>query len=286
MRMNTTTSRPARRRAATPVVAAVRVALRVYLLQLRRMREYGANFLAALLNIPVLMVVTFFVWKIVFGGRREVNGYSFAQVIAYYILLRLVWLVVENAGTVSGQIWRDINSGDLGTYLARPLDYQLYGFARTAGPASLFLAAGLVAYAGVAWVFGLPHAFTADRLAFFLASVAGGFALWYLFQSLLGLAAFWIGRPDTLRDLAWEFYALFSGLIVPNDFLPGLLRAAADALPFKYLYYLPVAGLLGRLTAAEMARAAAGQAAWVVGLFLATRIVWARGVRRFEAQGG
>ncbi|MHB8927917.1 MAG: ABC transporter permease [Bacillota bacterium] len=284
--MDTEAQRPTRPATAAPIRAALRVALRVYLLQLRRMREYGANFLAALVNIPVLMVVAFFAWRVVFGGRQEVNGYSFAQVIAYYILLRLVSLVVENAGAVSGQTWMDINSGSLGTYLARPLDYQLYALARCAAPASLYLAAGLASYAAVAWAFGLPRDFEAGRVAFFLGSVASGFLLWYLLQFLLGLSAFWIGRPDTLRDLAWEFYALFSGLIIPNDFLPGFLRVVADALPFKYIYYLPISALVGRLPAAEMARAAAGQTVWIAVLFLASRVVWARGVRRFEAQGG
>jgi len=34
--------------------------------------------------------------------------------------------------------------------------------------------------------------------------------------------------------------ALFSGLIIPNDFLPQALQTVARALPFQQIYYMPV----------------------------------------------
>jgi len=262
------------------------VAGRVYLLQLRRMREYSVNFLSSTVTVPIMLLVTVFVWKVVFAGRSTVNGYRFEEIVAYYLLVQLVSLVINQASAVAWYTWQDINSGDLGTYLARPIDYPLYNLARTAGPMSLYLGLGLTSYAVVATVFGLPLAGNLPGAVFFMVSVVNGFLIWFLLQFLLGAAGFWIGRPYTLRDLVFEVHALFSGLIIPNDFLPSALQAIASALPFQQIYYMPVAGLLGRIEPSHMAQATLTQAAWVVGLFVASRILWARGIRRFEAQGG
>lgn len=261
------------------------VARGAYRLQVRRMREYGANFLASLANIPVMLLITVFVWKVVFGGRMEVKGYGFADIVAYYLLIRLVSLVVNQAGAVSSQTWQDINSGNLGGLLARPLDYQLYSLGRTAGPMSFYLVVGMGSYAAMALVFGLPLP-SVPRLLFALISVADGFLIWFLTQFILGILAFWIGRTDTLRDLTFELYALFSGIIIPNDFLPAMLRRLATALPFQQLFYIPVSGLLGRLAPEAMAQALMTQVLWITGLFTLSRLVWTSGVRRFEAQGG
>ena len=261
------------------------VARSAYRLQVRRMREYGANFLASLANIPVMLLITVFVWRVVFGGRAEVNGYGLTDIVGYYLLIRLVSLVVNQAGAVSSQAWQDINSGSLGGLLARPLDYQLYSLGRTAGPMSFYLVVGMGFYAAMALVFRLPLP-SAPRLLFTLVSVANGFLIWFLTQFILGILAFWIGRTDALRDLVFEFYALFSGVIIPNDFLPALPRRLAAALPFQQLFYIPVSGLLGRLGPEAMVQALITQEVWITGLFTISRLLWASGVGRFEAQGG
>lgn len=269
-----------------PLLKNLMVAATACRLQIRRTREYALSFWSSMVSIPVLMAVTYCAWRVVFGSRETVNGYSFPGIISYYFLLRLVSLVIGQAASVAWNVWRDINNGDLGSYLARPVDYHLLSLGKCSGPALLYLIAGTVTYSSSAAILRLPLALTPARAVFFAASVTGGFMIMYLTQFIVATLAFWIGRIDTLRDLLFEVYALFSGSIIPNDFLPPVLRNVAGAFPFKFMYYVPVSALLGRIPESDLPGLALTLTLWVAGMMLASRILWARGVARFEAQGG
>jgi ABC-2 type transport system permease protein len=215
-----------------------------------------------------------------------VNGYTFLEIISYYFLLRLVSVVIGQAASVAWNVWQDINSGNLGNYLARPLDYGLLNLGKCAGPALLYLVAGIVTYALAALILDLPIALTPVRVAFFGASVAAGFMIMYLTQFIVATLAFWIGRIDTLRDLLFEMYAFFSGSIIPNDFLPPLLQRIAEFLPLRFMFYVPVSALLGRLPVEDFPGLALTELLWVAALAAISGFLWRRGVSRFEAQGG
>jgi ABC-2 type transport system permease protein len=232
------------------------------------------------------MIVTYCVWRVVFGSRQAVNGYTFPAIISYYFLLQMVSLVIGQAGSVAWNMWQDINSGNLGNYLARPLDYGLLNLGKCAGPALLYLIAGGATYASAAVILRLPVVLTPVRVAFFAGGAIGGFMIMYLTQFIVATLAFWIGRIDTLGDLLFEMYAFFSGSIIPNDFLPEILRRIAGALPFKFMFYVPASALLGRTPSSELPGLALGEMLWVLALFGVSRILWLRGIARFEAQGG
>jgi ABC-2 type transport system permease protein len=75
--------------------------------------------------------------------------------------------------------------------------------------------------------------------------------------------------------------------MIPLDWLPESISQPVQYLPFKYLAYFPAAIMLGRYqTHAALGRELLIEVAWVVGLFAANRIAFARGVRRYGAFGG
>ncbi len=79
---------------------------------------------------------------------------------------------------------------------------------------------------------------------------------------------------------------VFGGMLLPLDLLPPSLRAVATALPFQYIYYVPLSAMLGRLEGADLLTALANQAAWAAALGLLAYAIWRRGLQRYEAFGG
>jgi ABC-2 type transport system permease protein len=87
---------------------------------------------------------------------------------------------------------------------------------------------------------------------------------------------------------------LLSGHMFPIDMLVGIPTGitgvdVADVvrwLPFEYTAYFPAAVWLGKVQGAELGRSLAIEAAWVVVMAVACRIVWWRGTRRYSAYGG
>ncbi|MBE3519260.1 MAG: ABC-2 family transporter protein [Firmicutes bacterium] len=273
-------------RARPSLVKDLLVARSALVLRIKRMREYSLDFLASAAFIPITMLVTLVVWRVVFGTSTLLGGYTFSGLVSYYLAVQLVSLVVHQASPVAWFVWQDINSGNLGSYLARPLDYQLLLLGKCAGPVAVYLPVAVLIYRLAAFIWDLPVSLEPLRLAILSGIVAGGFLIWYLVQFICASLAFWIGKIDTLRDLVVEVFMFFSGAIVPNDLLPGVLGSVGRVLPSKYMLYVPVSVITGRISLDQMLELLREEYLWVAALFIISRVLWARGTRRFEAQGG
>jgi ABC-2 type transport system permease protein len=86
---------------------------------------------------------------------------------------------------------------------------------------------------------------------------------------------------------------LLSGHMFPIDMLAGIPLgggvSVADVvrwLPFEYTAYFPSAVWLGKIRGWALVRDLTIEAAWVVVMIGACRLVWRRGTRRYSAFGG
>ncbi|HET6214512.1 MAG TPA: ABC-2 family transporter protein, partial [Micromonosporaceae bacterium] len=103
---------------------------------------------------------------------------------------------------------------------------------------------------------------------------------------LVGMAAFWtleISGISTLYRLVSQFFA---GTMVPLTFFPGALRTLADALPFRFMGYVPAATYVGALSGADLVHALIAQIGWLLALAGIVWLVWRRAYRRVVVQGG
>jgi ABC-type uncharacterized transport system permease subunit len=100
------------------------------------------------------------------------------------------------------------------------------------------------------------------------------------------MVSFWIMETTGLFVMYRIVSLFFSGGLVPLWLMPGALRLVAEAMPFQAITYLPLAIYLGRVSGTATLHALAVQAAWVVALALAGRLVWSRALRRVVVQGG
>ncbi|HJV08958.1 MAG TPA: hypothetical protein VJ653_04730, partial [Acidimicrobiales bacterium] len=77
------------------------------------------------------------------------------------------------------------------------------------------------------------------------------------------------------------------GFVLPLVFFPDGLRAVADALPFAAAVQLPVEVFLSKhRTVTELAPVFARQAAWLLVMLVAGRLLLARAWRKVVVQGG
>ena len=60
----------------------------------------------------------------------------------------------------------------------------------------------------------------------------------------------------------------------------------AEWLPFTYELYFPVAVIQEKITGGVLPRGLLIQAAWVLVMWAVGRLLWRRGVRRYQAFGG
>jgi ABC-2 type transport system permease protein len=255
---------------------------------------YRGDFALGTLMRFLPIVTQIFLWKAVFsamGGSdhasREIVGYSYRDMIAYYLLTMITRAFSSMPGLASG-IARDIRNGTVKKYLIQPIDmlgflllyrmaHKLVYYLVAAGP---FL---LVFYLCRDYFPGWPDAQT--LLAFFL-SLLMSFALGFFLEATLGLLGFWFLEVSSLLFIYMLFSFFFSGHMFPIDMLPGVWGTIVKQIPLQYLAYFPAAVFLGKVTGAELSWGLALQFAWMVFFIVASRIIFHLGARHYSGFGG
>ena len=93
---------------------------------------YRADFVLGTLFRFLPIVTTIFLWGAIFavdqpGARREIQGYQYCDMVAYYLLAMLARAFSSMPGLSSG-IAREIRDGTIKKYLTQPIDMLGYLF--------------------------------------------------------------------------------------------------------------------------------------------------------------
>ena len=238
------------------------------------------------------IVTQIFLWGAIFGvgtaaARGEIEGYRYGDMVSYYLLTMLARAFSSMPGLASG-IARDVRDGQIRRFLVQPVDLLGFLFWHRVAHKLVYyvvasLALGTAFYLCRGYFPGWP---SSTVMAAFVASLLMAFLLGFLIESLLGLVSFWFLEVSSLLFVYMMLTYFLSGHMIPLDFFPEPFSSIFQALPLKYLAYVPPAIFLGRYDEADLSGLLAAEAAWIVVLLIANRVLLARGVRRYGAFGG
>jgi len=273
------------------MLAGLRVNWTILRICLEERLVYRADFAFATLVRFLPIVTQIFLWGAIFAvhtsePRGDLNGYSYANMVAYYLLAMVARAFSSMPGLSSG-IARDIRDGTIKKYLTQPIDMLGYLFWHRVAHKLVyyFVATGpfvLVFYLCREYFEGWPDGLT---IAAWVLSLLMAFLVGFLIETLIGFIAFWFLEVSSLLFIYMMFNYFLSGHMIPLDWL-GAFGDGILYLPFKYLAYFPAAIMLDRFSHAELMRELGIEFCWIVALLLANRIAFARGVRRYGAFGG
>jgi ABC-2 type transport system permease protein len=256
---------------------------------------YRGDFALGTLMRFLPIITQIFLWWAVFesigGGDRtegSIVGYSFENMVAYYLLTMVTRAFSSMPGLASG-IAGQIRNGEIKKYLIQPID--MIGFLLLNRVAHK-LAYYSVALLPFALVFYLCRGFFVDgwpdatTLAACIASLIMAFLLGFFLEATLGLIGFWFLEVTSLLFIYMLLSFFLSGHMFPLDILPEPWRGVVNLMPLKYLAFFPAAVFLGKVQGPELVEGLIVQAAWVVFFIIASRIAFHRGVKRYSGFGG
>lgn len=246
---------------------------------------YRANFLFEIFSRALGFFVIIFLWKAVYAGSNAIQGFTFNELLTYFLLTELLKNLLE--AKTFNEIREEVRDGKIANYLLLPA-YSLYiYFART-------LARSLNTF----FIFIIPVVllilFTqffvgpASMLYFFLALIMTVIAIFislFLF-TLFGSIAFWTVETG---NIIWAFnfiVMLLAGKLIPVQFLPPVIKNIVNLTPFVSLFNLPASIYLGKITGNDLIFHFAVQSMWLVVLYALLVFVWNKGLRRLELVGG
>ena len=217
------------------------------------------------------------------GG--SLGGYSPQEASTY------VWLGQAFLAPVAMYAWSDladrVRTGEIAVDLARPLDLQLSWWVRDLGRAAFALPTrGLAPLLVGALTVGVALSETWTSYPLGLVSLLLGVSVSFLCRYGMNLVAFWTLDVKGFLNLYILVLGLLSGFYLPVHVFPGWLQAVAFASPFPAMFQAPIDVMSGRVIGPAAWQVIAGQAGWVIGLIVLTRVVLWRATRRLVVQGG
>lgn len=227
-----------------------------------------------------------FIWIAIIHEKGNINGFAPADIITYYIILSFVSFVTSSHN--AKYVEQDIISGNLNKFLIKPVIYCVRNYVSGLGyniiAGTIALCTITVLYLFFPQFILLP--FSVNHFVLFITSLFIASFLSTLIQQITGFTAFWIGDTGGIRHLRYMIEKVFSGEFAPLTLYPIFMQTIAFALPFKYLYFIPISLYLGNLSVEEGIYEIIKGIAWL-GIFLCLLIImWKRGLRRYEGSGG
>lgn len=224
------------------------------------------------------------IWMVTIGNRT-VAGYDQAAIFTYYLLAFFFYTYIYSHGW--WDIIEDIRNGRLSAHLVRPIPYLRALAVRKLASKLLDDGLALLIVVPIALIFRnlivIPQHAAQVGVTFLAATLA--IFLFISLSRLMAMTAFWLDDAQGIMALFWATDAVLSGSVAPLALLPMWLQNIAHGSPFRFLISFPIECYLGHLSTQQIALGFVQLLSWMLFLHLASRLVWARGVRRYSAVG-
>lgn len=237
------------------------------------------------LFVQVLALVIFVAfWRAVYADTATIAGLRLDQTLSYILLAR-VFAPLTYTSVISyfGNLLRE---GQMAIELLRPLDFQARTYVGGLAEALAALALQLPLVLVAVLFFGLRLPLDPLVWGCFALSALLGHTAVFFFDWALGCLAFQITEIWGLSMVRYGVGLFFSGLLIPLAMMPGWLRDLVSAVPLAQALYVPVSLLSGITPLAQAPRLLLTQALWLVGMGVASRLIFRAAVRKVTVQGG
>lgn len=231
------------------------------------------------------MLALILMWTAIYGGQKIIGGLTLREMITYILIGNFFNAIIRNF--LSNMIARDIREGGLSMFLIKPMSYFNYILSREIGRISLATMMSVLSSVIVIVFFTNTFIWNFD-VAYFLVIVAMvilAFITELLISYLIGLIAFWTDEVDGIYATIDRMKKFFSGGYFPINLLPLIFVQVSFALPFAYSFFVPAQLYLKKLDLSVGLKGLLVQVVWILILYGITKIVWNRGLKRYEGVG-
>lgn len=187
--------------------------------------------------------VHFFVWKAIFEQVDAINGFSLTQIINYYLLV----IIIERLSATHFEGWRseEIRMGKIDYFLTRPFSYisELYSKEVSSKLISIVFSIPVILIFFIAniLIYNIDQSYiTLSNILIFLVLMLLAHTIQFFIALWIVLITFWMEGSSGLEHFKWIVLTLFSGAMIPMEFMPNWLQNISNILPFKYVFAVPI----------------------------------------------
>lgn len=257
---------------------------RIFLLGLQTQLQYRVNLFGWMLVNFIPTIVFILVWLVILGNKTHIQGFSKSDFILYYLFTTAIWYIV--GGNFARAIGDAIRDGEMNKNLLKPYNVLFEKFMLEQAWKCMSLLVVIPASGIILWYFRdiFTFTFSFSMLFYLLLSLILGGIIFALIEIIVGLSGFWFTEIWSIAYVSEVVLELFGGRMAPIDLMPPWLQTISHILPFKYIFYTPTAILLNKSPNPPVDIAI--QCLYVVLLYVIYKVLFAKGIARYEAIGG
>lgn len=231
--------------------------------------------------------VLFFLWRAVYSGQDVINNYSFSDIVQYYILV----IFIQRITATYFEGWRsqEIRMGKIDYFLTRPFSYINEILSKELGGKIVNLMISIPVLT-LFYIFSIKL-FDVSKITLelsnffvFLALLASAYAIQIMIALWIVLLTFWFEGSSGLEHFKWILISLFSGSTVPFEFMPLWLQKIFNILPFRYISYVPIQVIQGKMKLQTYDYIFISST--LVVMFLFSNFLWKKARFKYSSAGG
>lgn len=231
--------------------------------------------------------VLFFLWGAVYSGQTYINGYSYFDIVQYYIMV----VFVQRITATYFEGWRsqEIRMGKIDYFLTRPFSYINEILSREIGGKIINLSISIPILTAFYFIsikiFSVPSIqLNLNNFFIFILLIVSAYAIQIMVALWIVLLTFWFEGSSGLEHFKWIVLSLFSGSTIPYEFMPIWLQKIFDFLPFKYTSYVPIQLIMGKISLTYKDYLSVILTLLV--MFFITRILLKKALYKYSSAGG
>ena len=253
--------------------------------QIIKSLTYEFNVYGNILMQTIIMITSAYFWRALYTGRSVVDGVDVGSMQTYIIISSaLSVLLITN---VERRIGRSVEKGSVATDMMKPISLFGMFLAEDIGSIIALIFQNMLPILLIgSLMIKVPVMADIRDLPMFVISVVESFLINWLIAALFGMMAFTTINNNALVQVKKHLIRLLSGSIIPIWFFPESVAKVLSALPFVYIYQLPLSIYIGRGDRAEMLSQMRIQFIWLVILSALFFYAQKRITRKVMVQGG
>jgi ABC-2 type transport system permease protein len=235
-------------------------------------------------------IVTYYLWKAIFksSSQSTLNGFTLDDMVMYIIVSFITSRLITNS--IDFQIGEEVKQGSIAMNLIKPIDYHAKLFFEALGkllqellffvlPMGTFII--LIKYATIG-----HQPLSLLSLLLYFVSMFLSFCILFLINVSFGLIAFYTTNIWGVTYIKFAITRFLSGELIPIVFFPFWVQNILKFMPFTSLNYSPVMICLGKMGLKQNINLLLLQIVWIALLFISSRWVWHKAIRRLTILGG
>jgi ABC-2 type transport system permease protein len=240
--------------------------------------SYRFNFFTEYITSLIAIIIKISLWSAIVTNSS--TSLSLSNVVNYFILV----FFVSQLTTLRLEMANKIKTGALSNEIIRPVNPMILEFSKVIAVKLVSLTKFIPIFIFAIWIYNdllkRPHI-----SLYSLAFVVIALIITFLIQLFIQVLAFWMTEVGSVNYLITSIMGIFSGSLIPYEFLPNELRTLFEFLPFKFIVHIPVSALLGDISLKQYGTYFLEALFTAMVLILIIFILYRSGLKKYTAAG-